>query len=138
MNLFGGKSKILGLLFILAAFASFYLGDILTFPVSKKWMAGMILVVAVLFIALFVLRPKKTEQDVIAEEDERNQYIELKCAAAACRAAQYASFVAMISGMIGFGLTREYAFIWLVMGGILPYGTSRIAYLISAFRYDKP
>lgn len=84
MNLFGGKSKILGLLFILAAFASFYLGDILTFPVSKKWMAGMILVVAVLFIALFVLRPKKTEQDVIAEEDERNQYIELKCAAAAC------------------------------------------------------
>lgn len=33
MNLFGGKSKILGLLFILAAFASFYLGDILTFPV---------------------------------------------------------------------------------------------------------
>ena len=52
-------------------------------------------------------------------------------------AAQYASFVAMISGMIGFGLTREYAFIWLVMGGILPYGASRIAYIVSAFRYDK-
>ena len=40
-------------------------------------------------------------------------------------------------GVIAFGLTREYAFIWLVMGGILPYGASRIAYIVSAFRYDK-
>ena len=45
--------------------------------------------------------------------------------------------VLAIIGMIAFGLTREYAFIWLVMGGILPYGASRIAYIVSAFRYDK-
>ena len=86
---------------------------------------------------IFALRPKKTEEDLIAEQDERNQYIELKCAAKAFRVALHASFMTIIAGMIAFGLTREYAFIWLVMGGILPYGASRIAYIVSAFRYDK-
>ena len=75
---------------------------------------------------------------MVAEQDERNQYIELKCAEKAFRVALYASFMTIIAGMIAFGLTREYAFIWLVMGGIVPYGTSRIAYIVSAFRYDKP
>lgn len=67
---------------------------------------------------------------MIAEQDERNQYIELKCAEKAFRVALYASFMTIIAGMIAFGLTREYAFIWLVMGGIVPYGTSRIAYIV--------
>ena len=111
MQLFGGKGKMLGLLLVLAAFGSFYLGDITAFT---------------------------TEEDMIAEQDERNQYIELKCAEKAFRVALYASFMTIIAGMIAFGLTREYAFIWLVMGGIVPYGTSRIAYIVSAFRYDKP
>ena len=53
---------------------------------------------------------------MIAEQDERNQYIELKCAEKAFRVALYASFMTIIAGMIAFGLTREYAFIWLVMG----------------------
>lgn len=53
---------------------------------------------------------------MIAEQDERNQHIELKCAEKAFRVALYASFMTIIAGMIAFGLTREYAFIWLVMG----------------------
>ena len=132
MQLFGGKGKMLGLLLVLAAFGSFYLGDITAFTTSQKAIAG----VALFIIAL--LKPKKTEEDMIAEQDERNQYIELKCAEKAFRVALYASFMTIIAGMIAFGLTREYAFIWLVMGGIVPYGTSRIAYIVSAFRYDKP
>ena len=125
MQLFNGKSKLFGVLLVLAAFFSFYLGDITT------------LVILVLLALIFALRPKKTEEDLIAEQDERNQYIELKCAAKAFRVALHASFMTIIAGMIAFGLTREYAFIWLVMGGILPYGASRIAYIVSAFRYDK-
>ena len=109
MQLFGGKGKMLGLLLVLAAFYRDFNGEL-----------------------------KKAEEDMIAEQDERNQYIELKCAEKAFRVALYASFMTIIAGMIAFGLTREYAFIWLVMGGIVPYGTSRIAYIVSAFRYDKP
>ena len=74
---------------------------------------------------------------MIAEQDESNPYIELPCGGKAFRVALHASFMTIIAGMIAFGLTREYAFIWLVMGGILPYGASRIAYIVSAFRYDK-
>ena len=96
------------------------------------------LFIIVLLVGISLLKPKKTEEDMIAEQDERNQYIELKCAEKAFRVALYASFMTIIAGMIAFGLTREYAFIWLVMGGIVPYGTSRIAYIVSAFRYDKP
>ena len=118
----------LGLLLVLAAFGSFYLGDITAFTTSQKAIAGVALFIIVLLAGISLLKPKKTEEDMIAEQDERNQYIELKCA----------SFMTIIAGMIAFGLTREYAFIWLVMGGIVPYGTSRIAYIVSAFRYDKP
>ena len=127
MQLFGGKGKMLGLLLVLAAFGSFYLGDITAFTTSQKAIAGVALFIIVLLAGISLLKPKKTEEDMIAEQDERNQYIEL-----------YASFMTIIAGMIAFGLTREYAFIWLVMGGIVPYGTSRIAYIVSAFRYDKP
>ena len=133
MQLFNGKSKLFGVLLVLAAFFSFYLGDITTLTPPQKATAGVALVILVLLALIFALRPKKTEEDLI----ERNQYIELKCAAKAFRVALHASFMTIIAGMIAFGLTREYAFIWLVMGGILPYGASRIAYIVSAFRYDK-
>ena len=137
MQLFNGKNKLFGVLLVLAAFFSFYLGDITTLTPPQKATAGVALVILVLLALIFALRPKKTEEDLIAEQDERNQYIELKCAAKAFRVALHASFMTIIAGMIAFGLTREYAFIWLVMGGILPYGALRIAYIVSAFRYDK-
>ena len=121
MQLFGGKGKMLGLLLVLAAFGSFYLGDITAFTTSQKAIAGVALFIIVLLAGISLLKPKKTEEDMIAEQDERNQYIELKCAEKAFRVALYASFMTIIAGMIAFGLTREYAFIWLVMGGIVPY-----------------
>ena len=115
MQLFGGKGKMLGLLLVLAAFGSFYLGDITAFTTSQKAIAGVALFIIVLLVGISLLKPKKTEEDMIAEQDERNQYIELKCAEKAFRVALYASFMTIIAGMIAFGLTREYAFIWLVM-----------------------
>lgn len=116
MQLFGGKGKMLGLLLVLAAFGSFYLGDITAFTTSQKAIAGVALFIIVLLAGISLLKPKKTEEDMIAEQDERNQYIELKCAEKAFRVALYASFMTIIAGMIAFGLTREYAFICLVMG----------------------
>ena len=79
MQLFNGKSKLFGVLLVLAAFFSFYLGDITTLTPPQKATAGVALVILVLLALIFALRPKKTEEDLIAEQDERNQYIELKC-----------------------------------------------------------
>ena len=75
------------------------------------------LFIVVLLIGISILKPKKTEEDIIAEQDERNQYIELNCAAKAFQVALYASFMAIIAGMIAFDLAREYTFIWLATGG---------------------
>ena len=100
MQLFGGKGKMLGLLLVLAAFGSFYLGDITAFTTSQKAIAGVALFIIVLLAGISLLKPKKTEEDMIAEQDERNQYIELKCAEKAFRVALYASFMTIIAGMI--------------------------------------
>ena len=110
MQLFGGKGKMLGLLLVLAAFGSFYLGDITAFTTSQKAIAGVALFIIVLLAGISLLKPKKTEEDMIAEQDERNQYIELKCAEKAFRVALYASFMTIIAGMIAFGL-------WMLFGG---------------------
>ena len=48
MQLFGGKGKMLGLLLVLAAFGSFYLGDITAFTTSQKAIAGVALFIIVL------------------------------------------------------------------------------------------
>ena len=74
MQLFGGKGKMLGLLLVLAAFGSFYLGDITAFTTSQKAIAGVALFIIVLLAGISLLKPKKTEEDMIAEQDERNQY----------------------------------------------------------------
>ena len=93
MQLFGGKGKMLGLLLVLAAFGSFYLGDITAFTTSQKAIAGVALFIIVLLAGISLLKPKKTEEDMIAEQDERNQYIELKCAEKAFRVALYAGWL---------------------------------------------
>ena len=66
MQLFNGKSKLFGVLLVLAAFFSFYLGDITTLTPPQKATAGVALVILVLLALIFALRPKKTEEDLIA------------------------------------------------------------------------
>ena len=48
MQLFNGKSKLFGVLLVLAAFFSFYLGDITTLTPPQKATAGVALVILVL------------------------------------------------------------------------------------------
>ena len=64
MQLFGGKGKMLGLLLVLAAFGSFYLGDITAFTTSQKAIAGVALFIIVLLAGISLLKPKKTEEDM--------------------------------------------------------------------------
>ena len=64
MQLFNGKSKLFGVLLVLAAFFSFYLGDITTLTPPQKATAGVALVILVLLALIFALRPKKTEEDL--------------------------------------------------------------------------
>lgn len=122
MQLFNGKSKLFGVLLVLAAFFSFYLGDITTLTPPTKSHGRRCSRYPCSAGPYFALRPKKTEEDLIAEQDERNQYIELKCAAKAFRVALHASFMTIIAGMIAFGLTRGICLYLAGYGGIYLMG----------------
>ena len=96
-------------------------------------------IVVVLFFVILVLVfvPKRTnEQELIEEQDERNQYLALKRAAKNFEVIKYALFLTMVCCVIGFGLTSEYAFIFALIGAAIPYGILRIAYIVNLLRYD--
>ena len=135
MKAIGKKANILDVLLVVGVLASFYLGEFLTFTVVQKAMIGIVVLLAVLVIAL--ASRKKSEQEIIAEEDERNQYIALKCAAETLKAVGYACFLAIMGCLIAFGLTREFYFIWILCGVAIPYGTLKIFSIVNGFRYDR-
>ena len=126
--------NILALFLIACAVLSFYFGKIITFTLVQT-----VGIVAVLFFVILVLVfvPKRTsEQELIEEQDERNQYLTLKRAAKNFEVIKYALFLTMVCCAIGFGLTSEYAFIFALIGAAIPYGVLRIAYIVNLLRYD--
>ena len=136
MKLFKRKKKLIDLVLLIAAFVSFYLGNFLSLTLTQKVLLGILLF---LFILVLGLTPKSdTEEDLIEEQDERNQYITLKCASKAFEITQYISFLTILACLIGFGLTKEFAFVWILIGAAIPYGIARISFIVFSFRYDKP
>ena len=129
------KTSILDVLLVAGVFVSFYLGEILTFTAVQKIAVGVVFLLGILVIALS--SKKKTQQDMIEEEDERNQYIAMKCAAETGRSVGYACFVSILGCLIAFGLTREFLFIWIMVGAATPFGVLKIASILNAFRYDR-
>lgn len=126
--------NILVLLLIACAVLSFYFGRTVTFTLMQA-----VGIVAVLFFVIFVLVfvPKRTsEQELIEEQDERNQYLALKRVAKNFEVVKYTLFLTILCCVIGFGLTSEYAFIFALIGAAIPYGILRIAYIVNLLRYD--
>lgn len=122
------------LLLIVCAGLSFYVGRAMTFTLMQA-----VGIVAVLFFAILLLAfvPKRTnEQELIEEQDERNQYLALKRSAKNFEVVKYTLFLTMACCVIGFGLTNEFAFVFALIGAAVPYGILRIAYIVNLLRYN--
>lgn len=135
MKFFHKKANILDLLLIVGAFVSFYLGEILTFTTAQKVFVGIVFLFLILLVSLSPRQ--KSEEERIEEEDERNQYIALKCAAETLHVVGYTAFLTIVSSILCFGLTREFFFIWVLVGAAIPYGILKISMLLLSFRYDR-
>lgn len=126
--------NVVGLLLIICAILSFYFGKVITFTILQA-----IGIVAVLFLSILVLTfvsRKTTEQELIEEQDERNQYLALKRAAKNFEVAKYMLFLTIVCSMIGFGLTEEFAFIFVLVGAAIPYCILKISYIVNLLRYN--
>lgn len=126
--------NVVGLLLIICAILSFYFGKVITFTILQA-----VGIIAVLFLSILVLTfvsRKTTEQELIEEQDERNQYLALKRAAKNFEVAKYTLFLTMVCGLIGFGLTKEYAFIFVLIGAAIPYGILKVSYIVNLLRYN--
>ena len=126
--------NMLGLLLIICAIFSFYFGKVITFTLLQA-----VGIVSVLFLSILVLTfvsRKTTEQELIEEQDERNQYLALKRAAKNFEVVKYTLFLTMVCSLIGFGLTKEYAFIFVSLGAAIPYGILKVSYIVNLLRYN--
>ena len=124
---------IVSLLLMICAVLSFYFGGIMTFTFMQA--AGLAAALMVFVLTVTFVTEKTSEQELIEEQDERNQYLALKRAAKNFEAVKYTLFLTMICCVTGFGLTREYAFIFMLIGAAVPYGVLKITYIINYFRY---
>lgn len=127
------KKNILGFLLVACAVASFYFGNIM--PLSAVKAIGII-VVLLLAVLVLVFATKGTgEREMTDQEAEKREYPALKRAAQNLEAVKHTLFLMIVCCIIGFGLTSEYAFIFVLLGSAIPYGILRIAYIVNLFRY---
>ena len=124
---------IVSLLLMICAVLSFYFGGVMTFTFMQA--AG--LAAALMFFVLTVtfVTEKTSEQELIEDKVERIKFLALMRDAKYFLGVMYTLFLTMICCVIGFGLTREYAFIFMLIGAAVPYGVLKISYIINYFRY---
>lgn len=128
------KKNIFGLLLVACAVASFYFGKIWSFSAVKA--VGVITVLLLAVLVLVFATKRTSEQEMTEQEDKKSQYLALKRAAQNLETVKYTLFLMIISCIIGFGLTNEYAFIFVLFGSAIPYGILKIAYIVNLFRYN--
>lgn len=126
--------NILALLLIACAVLSFYVGRTMTFTLMQA--VGIVVVLFFTILLLTFVPKRASEQELIEEQDERNQYLALKRASKNFEVVKYTLFLTMVCCMIGFGLTNEFAFIFALIGAAVPYGILRIAYIVNLLRYN--
>lgn len=136
MKLWRRKRGIVGLLLLAAALCSFFLGEVVTLTEIQMAGLGILLLLLVLLLVPVLVRRKLSERELIEEQDERNQFLALKRAALNLEVVKYALFLTVVCGIIGFGLTKEYTFLFLAIGAGIPYGILRISCIVNLFRYD--
>lgn len=126
--------NMLSLLLIACAVLGFYFGKIITFTVLQA--VGIVVVLFLFVLMLSFASKKTTEQELIEEQDERNQSLALKRAAKNFEVVSYTLFLIMVGCLIGFGLTKEYAFIFVLIGAVIPHGILKISYIVDLLRYN--
>lgn len=135
MKFFRRKTSILDIVLVIGVFVSFYLGKFLEFTFLQKIFVGVVFLLGILVIAFFPRQ--KNEEDIIAENDERNQYIALRSAYETAKAISYTCFLSILGSLICFGLTEESAFIWILIGIGIPYGVLKVSTIVCGIKYDK-
>lgn len=83
------------------------------------------------------LSKRKTVRARIDRMDERNRFLALKCRAKALDFLQFLLFLLAAGCMIGFGSTKEDAFLWMFLGAALPFGAAQFLLIFFMFWYEK-
>jgi len=90
----------------------------MTFTFTQKIALGLVLILALLIL---VLVSKNTENQR-TEETKQSQSTVLKRTAKILEIVTYTLFLTVTFCLIGFGLTREYAFLFALIGAGIPWG----------------
>lgn len=126
MKLLRRKKNIIYLFGIISAFVSFYLGEIMTFTFTQKIALSIVLILALLIL---ILVSKNTENQLTGE-NKQSQNAELKRASIILEIIKYTLFLTVIFYLIGFGLTREYAFLFTLIGAGIPWGVLKLTTIL--------
>ena len=105
---------IVSLLLMICAVLSFYFGGIMTFTFMQA--AGSSRSDVFRSHGHFWSSEKPSEQELIENRMKETSISPLKRAAKNFEAVKYTLFLTMICCVTGFGLTREYAFIFMLIG----------------------
>lgn len=104
------------------------------------WKAGVLLILLFSFGISSIVRSYSKEasrEDRIAQRDERNQYIALRCQAKTMEIMTYFLFAMVAGCMIGYGITKETAFLWLLIGAGIPFGVLQVVSVVLGFYYER-
>ena len=78
-----------------------------------------------------------SREDRITQRDERNQYIALRCRAKTMEIMTYFLFAMVAGCMIGYGITKDTAFLWLLIGAGIPFGVLQIVSIVLGLYYER-
>ena len=102
------------------------------------WKAGTLLILLFSFGVSGIVRSCSKEasrEDRITQRDERNQYIALRCRAKTMEIMTYFLFAMVAGCMIGYGITKDTAFLWLLIGAGIPFGVLQIVSMVLGLYY---
>ena len=67
----------------------------------------------------------------------QNQYIALRCRAKTMEIMTYFLFAMVAGCMIGYGITKDTAFLWLLIGAGIPFGVLQIVSIVLGLYYER-
>ena len=104
------------------------------------WKVGTLLILLFSFGVSGIVRSCSKEasrEDRITQRDERNQYIALRCRAKTMEIMTYFLFAMVAGCMIGYGITKDTAFLWLLIGAGIPFGVLQIVSIVLGLYYER-
>lgn len=139
MKIYNKKGFVFGIgAFLLSAIliSSFFYTSFRTFDIKSGVLLALLLFFGIADISRS-LSKEQTRKDMIDQKDERNQFVSMKSKAKALDILTYTLFTFVAACMIGFGLSKEIAFMWLFLGSAIPLGILEISVIVLALYYEK-